>query len=131
MKGFQQQYGHNASKSPQGFSSPSGLKSRSHNLTLFGLLSEAQPTKGVFFVLSSDSANCFYWEQLKFDVFCWLVYFLFILFKTTQAPFSSRCSNRTILDGKMISVETIWKSFEYEVETAVNFAVDAVIGSSD
>lgn len=30
-----------------------------------------------------------------------------------------------------MAVETIWKSFEYEVETAVNFAVDAVIGSSD
>lgn len=115
----------------QGFSSPSGLKSRSHNLTLFGLLSEAQPSKGVFFVLSSDSANCFYWEQLKFDVFCWLVYFLFILFKPTQGPFSSCCSNRTILDGKIISVETIWKSFEHEVETAVNFAVDAVIGPSE
>lgn len=31
----------------------------------------------------------------------------------------------------MLSVETIWKSFEYEVETAANFAVDAVIGSSE
>lgn len=128
MKGFQQQHSHNASKSPQGFSSPSGLKSWSRNLTLFGLLSEAQPTKGVFLFcrLTQPTASIGN-NNNKFDVFCWLVYFLFILFKTTQAPFSSCFSNRTILDGKMISAETIWKSFEYEVETAVTLAVDVVI----
>lgn len=104
----------------------------SHGVTIWlcwGFWQKHNPERE-YFVLSSDSASCFYWEQLKFDVFCffcWLVYFLFILFKTTPAPFSSYCSNCTILDGKMISVETIWRSFENGVETAVNFAVDVVM----
>lgn len=102
MEGFQQQYSPNASKSPRGFSSSSGLKSWSHNLTLFGLLPEAQTRKWVFcFVVWLSQLSLLGTTKVWcFLLFCWLVYFLFILFKTTQAPFSSYCSNCTILDGK-------------------------------
>lgn len=54
----------------------------SHGVTIWlcwGFWRKHNPERE-YFVLSSDSASCFYWEQLKFDVFCffcWLVYFLF------------------------------------------------------